>query len=434
MPTTPSHRHREDVALFRFGLVAQIIACPPGPARKAVMVALAAKHHTIPGTTRTVVAEGTLKDWVRLYENAGYDGLLPKQRADRAKPRQMSAEISEVLLDIKRTTPGLSVRQIIATAYQNGDLPADVRVAPSTVHRLLTREGLMVAEKLAPAQDLRRFAYRYPNELWQADVMHGPRVPDAKGRLRKTYLLAIIDDATRVIPYAQFAFTENAGAFIHVLHEAITRRGLPERLYTDNGRNFRSHHLTIVCARLGIALVHARPYHAAGKGKIERWFRTVRNQLLSPLTPETIPDLDTLNTRTRCWIEGEYHMTPHRGLDNAVPLDRWVEHAEHIRFPDPHLDLELLFMHEAQRKVSKVRTVSLNNRLYEVAPELTGQTVTLRYDPSVPPGRPLLVYHNDQPAGTATLLDPHANTTIPRGRPALRFSSDSDDGTTEEEK
>jgi len=99
----------------------------------------------------------------------------------------------------------------------------------------------MVAEKLAPAQDLRRFAYRYPNELWQADVMHGPRVPDAKGRLRKTYLLAIIDDATRVIPYAQFAFTENAGALIHVLHEAITRRGLPYQLFTLNSSMFLCH-------------------------------------------------------------------------------------------------------------------------------------------------------------------------------------------------
>ena len=196
MPTTPPNRHREDVALFRYGLVAQSIAYPPGRERNAIIVNLAAKAHTIPGTTRTRVASGTLVDWIRNYEHKGYEGLLPKKRSERAQPRRMPAEVSETLLAIKRNTPVLSVRQVIAEGRQSGEIPPDVPVSPSTVHRLFTREGLMVKEDPFRGQDLRRFQYRYPGELWQADVMYGPKVPDAKGRLRRTYMLALLDDAT----------------------------------------------------------------------------------------------------------------------------------------------------------------------------------------------------------------------------------------------
>ena len=264
--TTSPNRHREDVALFRYGLVAQIIAWPAGPERNVIIANLVAKAHTIPGSSRTRVASGTLVDWVRNYEHKGYEGLLPKKRSERAQPRRMPAEVSETLLAIKHNTPVLSVRQVIAEGRQTGEIPPDVPVSPSTVHRLFTREGLMVKEDPFRGQDLRRFQYRYPGELWQADVMYGPKIPDAKGRLRRTYLLAILDDATRIIPYAHFAFSEKAWAFLYVLREAITRRGVPTRLYTDNGANFRSKHLSIVCARLNIALLHARPYAPQGKG------------------------------------------------------------------------------------------------------------------------------------------------------------------------
>ena len=194
--TTSPQRHRQDVALFRYGLVAQIIACPPGDERNKVIANLADKNHPIPGSNRTRVAEGTLKDWVRNYEHRGYDGLKPKTRCERAQPRRMPAEVSETLLAIKNNTPVLSVRQVIAEGRRTGEIPPDVPVSPSTVYRLFAREGLMVKYNLVPGKDMRRFQYRYPGELWQADVMHGPKIPDAKGRRHKTYLLAILDDAT----------------------------------------------------------------------------------------------------------------------------------------------------------------------------------------------------------------------------------------------
>jgi transposase InsO family protein len=124
-------------------------------------------------------------------------------------------------------------------------------------------------------QDRRRFAFERAGQLWSSDVMHGPGVM-IDGVRRKSYLIAFIDDASRVIPYAAFAFSENTRTFLPIYKQALLRRGLSERLYVDNGANYRSRHLSIVCAKLGVALIHARPYRPQGKGKIERFFRITR--------------------------------------------------------------------------------------------------------------------------------------------------------------
>ncbi|WP_459874126.1 DDE-type integrase/transposase/recombinase, partial [Endothiovibrio diazotrophicus] len=176
---------------------------------------------------------------------------------------------------------------------------------PSTVHRLFSREGLM-AKSLNPPADLdrRRFAFEHAGQLWSSDVMHGPAVRTNDGRRRKAYLIAFLDDATRVIPYAAFALAESTRSFLPVFKQAILRRALPERLYVDNGANYRSRHLALVCAKLGVALIHARPYRPQGKGKIERFFRTVRAQLLTRLTPDDTASLEQLNRRLWGWIEG----------------------------------------------------------------------------------------------------------------------------------
>ena len=256
-----------------------------------------------------------------------------------------------------------------------------------------------------------------------SDVMHGPKVADGRRR-RKTFLIAFIDDATRVIPFAAFAHSENTTAFLPVFKQAIARRGLPARLYVDNGANYRSQQLALVCAKLGIALIHARPYQPAGKGKIERFFRTLRAGWLAHLTPAATESLKTLNRTLWAWVEGEYHRSPHRGLDGRTPLDQWALAGEHVRYPDPGTDLDDLFLFETRRRVMKDRTVSLNGQLYEVDAHLVGQLVTLRYDPDAPPSRPIAVVCDGKPAGTATRLDAYANTRVKRHRPSGQLQCD----------
>ena len=404
---------RQAVALFRYGLIADLVNLPPGaPGIGERLRAKAGQDHVIPGTTRTRVAADTMRHWLTAYRQGGFDALYPRNRTDRGRARRLPPEVAEMLVSIKEEDPALSVRAVIDAAAGRG-VPPEVRLAPSTVHRLLSREGLLDKRPGAPAADRRRFSYRLAGELWMSDVMHGPSVPDGRRR-RKTYLVAFIDDATRVVPFAAFAFAENTAAFLPALRNAVIRRGIPQRLYVDNGAAYRSRQLALVCARLGVALIHARPFQPAGKGKIERWFRTLRAGWLAHLDLAAVDGLDALNRRLWAWVEGEYHNAPHRGLDGETPLDRWAAAGSEVRHPAPGPDFDDLFLFEAKRRVMKDRTVSLNGRLYEVDALLVGQTVVLRHDPAAPPNRPIQVVHDGKPAGQATRLDAYANTAVRR--------------------
>jgi transposase InsO family protein len=418
------HQHRQALALFRYGVIAELVQLPPGSPGISAQIRQQAEHdYRIPGTRRTRVAAETIRDWLKRYRKGGFEALLPKPRSDRGQPRRLPAAVAEVLVSIKEQSPALSVRLLIQRARQSGQIPADLPLPPATVHRLLSRQGLMARRSDVPVgTDRRRFAFHYAGELWMSDVMHGVSVGDGRGRRHKTYLIAFIDDATRVIPYAAFAWAENTSAFLPVFKQALIRRGLPQRLYVDNGANYRSHQLALVCAKLGVALIHARPHQPQGKGKIERWFRTVRAQLMSQLSAADSTSLDALNRRLWAFIEGEYHHTPHRGLDGRTPLEQWALVGDQVRFPDA--DIDELFLFEVKRRVLNDRTVSLHGRAYEVDAVLVGETVILRYDPAAPPTRPIAVLHQGKACGQATPLDAYANTTVRRDRPSWRLVTD----------
>ena len=418
-------RLRREVALFRYGLIIDLAHLPPGtPGIRERLRAKAEHSYTIPGTQRTRVAAETLRDWLQHYRRGGFDALYPKRRADLGRPRRLAPEAAELLIAIKTKHPAWSVRQVIAGAIASGQLPDRVRLAHSTVHRLLRAEGLTSKRVVAAdGADRRRFSYRFAGQLWMSDVLHGPSVADGRRR-RRSYLIGFLDDATRVCPFATFAAAENTAAFLPVFKQALIRRGLPQRLYVDNGANYRSQHLALICAKLGVALIHSRPHQPQGRGKIERFFRTVRGQLLSSLTPPDTASLEALNRRLWAYLEGEYHHNPHRGLDGDTPLQRWAAVGGEVRYLDACLDLDDLFLAEARRRVMNDRTLSLNGRLYEVDPLLVGQTVTVRYDPAVPPTRPLQVLHNGAEAGVATILDAYANASVKRVRPSRQIEPD----------
>lgn len=422
----PDNDHRHAVALFRYGLIADLVHLPPGTrGLYRRLEEKAAKDYTLPGTTRTRVAPETLRDWLKRYRKGGFEALMPKPRADRGQSRALPASATELLLSIKEDNPKLSVQLVIREARASGTLPDELPLPPATVHRLLARHGLMRKNTDDPTgKDRRRFAFMNAGELWMSDVMHGPCVCIGGKTKRKTYLIAFLDDATRVIPYAAFARSENTQTFLPVLKQALLRRGLPARLYVDNGANYRSHQLALVCAKLGIALIHARAYQPQGKGKIERWFRSLRAQLLTRLTPQDTQCLKALNRRLWAWVEGEYHHTPHRGLARETPLERWAKQATEVRFPEPNLDLDDLFLFEVKRRVHKDRTVSLNGVIYEVDAALVGHNVTLRYDPGAPPQRPIQVWHQQRQIALAKPADAYANCFVKRNRPSWTATPD----------
>jgi putative transposase len=414
----------EAVALFRYGLIADLLHLPPGHRTlHAQLREKADRDYEIPGSARRRVAAETIRDWLYAYRRGGFDALKPRPRRDTGHTRAVPQAVADQLCALKEAHPAFSVAMLIATARQQQLVPPEIVLAPATVHRLLSRHGLMARHPdQSSTKDRRRFAFDAPNELWMSDVMHGPSILDpADRRKHRTYLIALLDDATRIIPDAAFTRTETVAAFLPVFERAICRRGLPKRLYVDNGSAFRSRHLALVCAKLGVTLIHTRPFQPQAKGKLERWFRTARLRLLATLTDAETRDLDALNRRLRVWVEDEYHYASHRGLDGATPIDRWAASSAHIQLPTT--DLTDLFLFEEKRKVQQDRTVSLHGVAYEVDAALVGETVTLRYDPTwrqrvvqvIAPGRPVT---------TAKPVDAYANCFVRRDHGSKRLTAD----------
>ncbi len=407
----------EQVALFRYGLISDLVHPAAGDETRRLYDRLrekAAKSYCIPGSRRTHVAVETLRDWLGAYKAGGFEALRPKARADIGHARAIPQAVSDRLVHLKDEHRDWSVAMVIA-AVQADSAEAKATALPvSTVHRLLSRAGVMGKRPEEPtSKDRRRFAYERAGELWMSDVMHGPAVGVGGRRKQKTYLIGFLDDATRVVPYAAFALSENTGAFLPVLRQAIQRRGVPLRLFVDNGAAFRSHHLSLVCARLGVTLIHARPYAPQGKGKQERFFRTARMRLLSTLGEADLGSLDALNRRLWAWVEGEYHQTPHKGIDGLTPLDAWAMRSGEVRGVGPELDLREMFLLEAKRRVRADRTVSLDGIVYEVDASLVGEKVTLHFDPAKR-GAPVDVWHGGKKIEQARVVDTYANCFVKR--------------------
>lgn len=407
----------EQIALFRYGLISDLVHPAAGDEQRRLYERLrekAAKSYCIPGTRRTHVAVETLRDWLCAYKAGGFDALRPKPRADIGHARAIPQAVADLLVMIKDEHRDWSVAMVIDAAKADSEAARSTPLHASTVHRLLSRAGVMGKRPEDPTnKDRRRFAYEQAGELWMSDVMHGPSVVVGGRRKHKTYLIGFLDDATRVVPYAAFALSENTSAFLPVLKQAVMRRGVPLRLYVDNGSAFRSHHLSLVCARLGITLIHARPYQPQGKGKQERFFRTARMRLLTTLGEADLSSLDALNRRLWAWVEGEYHQSPHKGLDGLTPLDAWAMRSGEVRSVGPELDLREMFLLEAKRRVRADRTVSLDGVVYEVDASLVGENVTLHFDPAKR-GAPVDVWHGGKKIEQARVVDTHANCFVKR--------------------
>jgi transposase InsO family protein len=414
--TDEAQSSETQVALFRYGLIADCIQLPKGKGNgiSAMLAEKSKRHYAIPGTRRTVVAVETMRGWIAAYRRGGFDALKPKKRADAGSARKLPQEVVDRLVAFKDEHYGFTVPMVISAVQAEMKLDPALALPASTVHRILSRAGVMQKRRVDPTSlDHRRFSYEQAGELWMSDVMHGPSVFVDGRKKHKTYLVALIDDATRIVPYAAFALSERTEALLTVLEQAVRRRGVPKRLFVDNGSAFRSAHLSLVCAKLGVTLIHARPYAPQGKGKMERWFRTCRLQLLPTLTAADLSSLDALNRRLWTYIESEYHQAPHKGLDGKTPFDAWAMASSEVRVPGPELDLRELFLFEEKRKVAKDRTVSLHGRVYEVDALLVGESVTLRFNPSLPKGS-VDVWHKGKKVQTATLVDAYQNCFVKR--------------------
>lgn len=339
---------------------------------------LSQREYAIPGTRRRHLGEKTIQAWYYAWRNEGLDGLLPRRRADRGSSR-LAPALQEAVLAAKRANPSRSVRQIVRLLQAAGTVPAKT-LSRSAVHRLLQQQGLSQCAAHAP-EERRSFAAEFAGSIWYGDVMHGPRVAH-QGQMRKTYLVSLFDDASRLVAHSAFCLGEGALEIEGVLKQALLRRGVPLKLVVDQGAAYRAATLQGVCARLGIHLVHCRPYTPEAKGKLERYHRTLRAAFLAELDERHIGDLADLNARLWAWVEQVYHRSEHAGLGGMTPLARYQRDLARIRqLGAKAAQLDALFHHRIARFVRKDGTVSYQGQRFEVPYELAGKTVQLVVDP-----------------------------------------------------
>jgi putative transposase len=359
------------VGLFRYELIQEVI--DPGLStreRGRLVRQLAEAEHEGPFGEKVRVSRHTIDRWVRAWRRGGFEALVPVPA--RVTPRT-PAEVLATAVALKREKPE-------RTAVQIGRiLRASSGWAPSarTLQRHFVRLELD-RELAARPQVFGRFEADRCNELWTGDALHGPQVTG-----RKTYLFCFIDDRSRAVMGARFGFSEDAVRLAAALRPALAARGVPESIYVDNGSAFVDSWLLRACASLGIKLVHSTPGRPQGRGKIERFFRTVREQFLVELTAAAaaeITDLAELNRLFTAWVETVYHPALHSET-GAAPLRRWLEGVvDPLPRPTP-AQLREAFLWSEYRTVTKSATVSLHNNTYQVDELLVGRKVELVFDP-----------------------------------------------------
>jgi len=330
-----------------------------------------------------VYSAETIEDWVYRFQHGNFPALYDQRRRDKGTHRALDPAATEALLNLRRQYPDLTLPALTAELLRLGILQPGTFSA-STLQRRLVAAGLdrrsLKAGSLASGPT-KAFELPLPNLLWMADGMHGPVLKLADDSTVRTFLFAIIDDHSRLCVQGQFYLAERVEYFLDCLRQAVSTRGLPDKLYTDNGGPFRSQHLQIVCANLGIKLIHARPYHSWSRGKIERFFLTVQMQFLAQLRLHPVDALEPLNRLFWQWLEVDYHQRPHRSLQEKTPAERFATVAGSLRTLPNDADLPRLLLMREPRRVRKDATLSLGGVLWEVPPHLRGQVVTVHFDP-----------------------------------------------------
>ncbi len=405
------------VALFRLSVLGQLVSRQT-LARgelKAIVKELALKHYDIPGSRHTLLSEKTIEAWYYAWKKHGIDALEPKRRIDRGQSKIPEA-LQAALIKAKQENPKRSLNSLLKLV-QFQQIQGANTLSRSSVYRLLLSRGLSRPMEATQPKEHRRFEADYPGDIIYGDVMHGPKVV-ISGKTQKSYLVSLMDDKSRLILHSAFCPSETALDIEYVLKQALLRRGLPKRLVIDNGAAYRAHSLQGICARLSIQLIYCRPYAPEGKGKLERWHRTLRDQFLCELHPQKIYTLDEINSLLWAWIDQLYHPAPHSSLAGKSPLAVWQNFLEFVTPLGSYAhQLDELFYHRIQRKVRKDGTISYQGTIFEVPYIFSQKTIIVVIEPHL---KKALYIEDEQGKriGDITPLNLQANRNYKRAKSA----------------
>jgi putative transposase len=350
----------------------------------------------------------TIETWLMRYNKHGVTALTPSPRKDIGSLRKVSLEavqeaIERVLPKFHGKTPPKAA--VYRACIEEGLLFRD-RVAPNTFSRIVKHYEML--KPLDENADRRRlaFAKAHANDMWQADTMFGPHLGTGRAQSK---LIAFLDDASRLCVHGQFFEAENVDTLIESMAAAFYKRGIPQSLYVDNGSIYTSREIVQICARVGCLLAHTPVRDGAAKGKVERFFRTVREQFL--IRRLDLSSIEALNRQFAAWVEEEYNARLHSVL-NMSPLDRFALDRRRIRYLPPNEVNEELFFVEEDRVVKADNTFPFKTLRFEAPRHLPNRTIQVRFERRRPL-RKIVVFYKGERMGEARRLDFIANDRAP---------------------
>ena len=380
MVTENSQREQMEIARMRFGMIAPVIQeTYPDASASAYCRRVSQTPQKLPDGRTVQYKAKTLEKWVSLYRKGGMDALVPKTRCDRGGSRVIPPEAEQEIRRLRLAYPRLNATQIHERLIQEAFLKATVSV--SSVQRYIKQNNLKNTDASMPVKDRKAFEEPYFGGMWQADTCYLPYIREG-GRSRRTYLIMILDDHSRMIVGGRLFYQENAANFQQVFKAAIATYGIPHKLYTDNGAPYSNDQLSFICGSVGTVLIHAPVRDGAAKGKVERNFRTLKERWLYGIDISRIGSLEEFNQMLTDYIRK--HNTTRHSVTGVSPLERYLSSGERIRKPESGEWLEECFHNRLMRKVNRDATIHLSGMIYDAPMQFIGQKVEVRFLPGDP--------------------------------------------------
>ena len=409
---------KQQIALMRYSAIAPLItgAQDDVSSLSAYFRDVASKGSRMPDGTIHHYSPETYEKWYYLYKKDGFDALIPSGRSDCGKSRKIDDDIQEQISYLKKNYPRLSAAAIHKQLLDNGTIRSG-QISESTVCRFINQ--LSLQEKFTSNQDMRRYERPHINEVWCGDSSVGPYLKTPDGKKHRVYVIALIDDASRFILGADVFFNDNFVNLMSVMKSAVSKYGKPKIFNFDNGSAYKNKQMELLVARIGSVINYCKPYSPTQKAKIERWFRTLKDQWMASLDMRDFHSLEELRGSLRTYITS-YNQRPHSALKGISPQERFFQEPELIkRLPDDLI--EKSFLLEIERRVSADSVVVIDQVEYEVDYRFARQRITLRYTPD------LENIYVVEPDGTLTpvhLLNKQENSKIKRDKVRLAGGED----------
>ena len=396
------------IALMRYSVISPLITGTQEDysSLSAFFRDASVKGVTAPDGSVKRYAPGTIESWYRAYKSGGFDALLPTGRSDAGKPRKLDDDLQEQIRYLKVNYPRMSAAAIYRQLQDNGSIRQG-EISESTINRYINLLALEL--KTTNNQDMRRYERPHINEVWCGDSSVGPYLKTPDGKKHKLYIIALIDDASRFITGVDIFYNDNFVNLMSVMKSAVAKYGRPKLFNFDNGSAYKNKQMELLAARIGSALNYCRPYTPTAKAKIERWFRTMKDQWMASLDIRDFHSLDELRGNLLAWVH-LYNNSPHASLNGKTPQERFFSEPEQIRRLTPE-QLDKDFLLEIERRVSSDSVIVIDQVEYEVDFRFAKQRIRLRYSPDM---KDIFIVEPDNTLTPIRLLNKQENADVKR--------------------